>query len=221
MELLSIDQRPARRTWWATLGLDSLYVLLGFPLAIASCTVLVTGVSLSAGLIVIWFGFPLAVAALYAARLFATVERARLDARGTGDVRGVYRPNSQDADWVRRLLAVFKDPQSWLDLLHGVIILPISTVTFSIAVSWWAGGVGGVTYWLWGRSLNDDDVETLPEMLHLDISDSLFYGLAGVFLLATLVPVVWACASAQAGFSKALLANRHVEELHERTDVRC
>lgn len=207
-----------RRTWWSALGLDSLYVLLGFPLAIVSFTLLVTGVSLSIGLLPIWFGFPIGVGTLFAARLFATVERARLDARGAGSdaATAAYRPVSTDTDWVRRMIAVFRDPQSWLDLLHGVIILPVSTITFSIVVSWWAGGVGGVTYWLWGRAIDDDSDKTLAELLDIGMSDAWFYGLLGGFMLLTLVPVVWACASAQAGLTRSLLANDHVAELDRR-----
>ena len=53
MQAHADDFGSARRSWWATLGLDSMYVLLGFPLAIASFTVLVTAMSLSIGLIVI------------------------------------------------------------------------------------------------------------------------------------------------------------------------
>lgn len=203
-----------RRSALTVLGRDSVYVLVGFPLAIVSFVAIVTGLSLSLGLALLWVGFPIAVGTLLMARLCATIERSRLEARGLGPVAGCYRSPVGTDGWPRRAFAVMRDPQSWLDALHAAIILPISTITFSIVISWSASGLGGITYWLWGGALPDDgDNETLPELLNLDVSDSLFAGVLGVVMLATLVPVVWACASVQASIGRALLANRHAAAL--------
>lgn len=203
-----------RRSPWEVLGRDSIYVLVGFPVAIVSFVVVVTGLSLSIGLAPIWLGFPVAVGTLLAARLFASIERGRLDARGAGTVEAVYRPPTDTDSWTRRAFSVLRDPQSWLDALHAVFILPISTITFSVVVAWWATGLGGIAYWIWGGALpDDDDNETLAELLNLDVSDSLFYAGLGVAALATLIPVVWACASVQATVGRVLLGNRHVAAL--------
>jgi hypothetical protein len=44
--------------------------------------------------------------------IVATVVRKRLEARGNGPMAAVYRPNSTDADWVKRL---FLSPWTTLD----------------------------------------------------------------------------------------------------------
>lgn len=203
-----------RRSPWEVLGRDSVYVLVGFPVAIVSFVVIVTGLSLSIGLAPIWLGFPVAVGTLLAARLFASIERGRLDARGAGTIGAVYRAPNDGDSWTRRSFSVLRDPQSWLDSLHAVFILPIATITFSLVVAWWATGLGGLTYWIWGGALpDDDDNQTLPDLLNLDMSDSLFYALLGAGALATLIPVVWACAGVQATVGRVLLGNRHVAAL--------
>ena len=61
-----------------SLGRDSLYLLLGLPITIASFSVLVTGLSLAGGLLVTVIGIPVATATLAAAVGFGRLERARL-----------------------------------------------------------------------------------------------------------------------------------------------
>ena len=62
------------------LGVDTAYTLTGFPVAIASFVVVVTGLALGAGLLVVWVGVAVLAATLVAARGFATLERAWLPA---------------------------------------------------------------------------------------------------------------------------------------------
>src|SRR5215468_10953172 len=70
---LSPAQRMLRQ-----LGHDTVYVLIGFPLAIAAFTIIITGLSAGGGLLVTIIGLPVLVATLYAARGFAHLERARI-----------------------------------------------------------------------------------------------------------------------------------------------
>src|SRR5262245_53514164 len=59
------------------LGVDSAYTLLGLPLSVASFSLLVTGVSLGASLLITIVGIPVLVGTLYLARFFGAVERRR------------------------------------------------------------------------------------------------------------------------------------------------
>src|SRR6266567_9604088 len=59
------------------LGIDSVYLLTGFPLALVSFVVLVTGLSVGGGLLVMLVGIPVLTATLYIARGFAQLERWR------------------------------------------------------------------------------------------------------------------------------------------------
>jgi Putative sensor len=44
-------------------------------------------------------------------------------------------------------LGILRDPQSWLDVLHGIVVMPLSTITWSVAVLWWSGAFFGLAYW--------------------------------------------------------------------------
>ncbi|HET6483854.1 MAG TPA: sensor domain-containing protein, partial [Actinoplanes sp.] len=57
------------------LGIDTQYVLLGFPIGILTVSLFLTAFFTGIGLVVLWVGIPLLVATLMMARGFATVER--------------------------------------------------------------------------------------------------------------------------------------------------
>jgi hypothetical protein len=54
--------------------------------------------------------------------------------------------------------------KSWRDLLHVLINFILSVITFSLAMTWVFGGLGGVTYWFWSRWLPEND-RGLPDLL--------------------------------------------------------
>ncbi len=214
------DAVPATRTtgWLPRLLRESAYLLTGFPLAVASFTILLTGLVTSVSLLIIWVGVPLAVLTLAVARVFATLERARL--RGLGmDIPKAYYRRVQPG-W-RGWLGTLRDPQSWLDTLHGLLIFPIAIFTFVVTVTWWAGAAGGLTYWFWSQWLPepDADSETLADLLDWGISDSALNAIIGLFLLVTLPFVIRASAALQSGFGRIHLGNEHMGELQERVET--
>ncbi len=71
---------PERIGFLRQLGIDTGYMLLGFPLAVASFVVIVAGMSAGLGTLVIVVGLPVLVATVLVARLFADVERLRIPA---------------------------------------------------------------------------------------------------------------------------------------------
>jgi signal transduction histidine kinase len=56
-------------------------------------------------------------------------------------------------------------PQSWRDLLHVLINFILSTITFSVALTWVVGGLGSVTYWFWSRWLPEPRDSGLAALL--------------------------------------------------------
>ena len=42
-------------------------------------------------------------------------------------------------------LVVLRDPQYWLDTLHGIASMPVATFTWSIALIWWVGALAGLS----------------------------------------------------------------------------
>src|SRR5690349_18424109 len=130
--------------------IDSWYLLLGLPLAIASFTVIVTGLSVGFSTLFL-LGLPIAVGTLYAARGFAELERLRIrPVLRVPVVHPRYRPAPPDASLLRRLLAPMADGQYWLDVVHGVLVFAVSTVTSSLMLLWWGMGLVGLFDALFG-----------------------------------------------------------------------
>ena len=51
------------------------------------------------------------------------------------------------------MLTPLRDPQSWLDLVAGLVDFPFAIVAFVVAVVWWSVALGGITYGFWEWSL--------------------------------------------------------------------
>ena len=202
--------------------LDSGYVLLGLPLALASFVVLLAGTALGIGLMVTVIGLPVLAGTLYAARGLADIERLRLPSvLHQPRVRPHYRAAEPGASAWRRIFVPIADAQSWLDLAHGIFKLIVTVSTFVVTVVWWAGAVGGTLYWVYDWALPRSPDETdLAELLGLGSSTLSRVGLytaVGVFFLITLPIVVRGCALLQASFSRAMLTG--VAEMRDRIIV--
>ncbi len=180
--------------WYRQLGIDTAYLVLGFPLAIAGFVVVLTLFSTGAGMLVTIVGIPIMVGALYAARFFADIERLRLPTvLGRPAPRPRYRSARPDAGFWRKLLTPLADGQSWLDLLHAMMNWILVTAGFSFAVTWWAGALGGLTYPLWEwsipRSSDNKDLNVLiglPDTYTYRVGLNVFAGL----IFALTLPLV-------------------------------
>ncbi|MEV4344268.1 sensor histidine kinase [Actinoplanes sp. NPDC049596] len=200
------------------IGIDTQYVLLGFPLGLVTVVVCMTGFFTGVGLAIIWVGLPLLVATLMVSRGFATIERARI-----GPVFGrkiphpMYKKNPH-ADLVRRTLTPLTDGQSWLDLLHGIFRFIPNTIGFSFVTTWWITALTGLTVPLWDWAIpRGADSHDLPELLGMGDATStrlILYFAIGVFFAGTLYPVVRGAALMEAWFARGLLAG--VNELREQ-----
>jgi len=194
-------------------GRESAYLLLGFPVALAAFVVVVTGLSVGAGLAVTVIGLPVLTLTLLAARGFAETERLQLHRLlGQDAPRVRYRPMSGDLGWFRRLLVPLTDPQSWLDVLHAIVGFVTTTVGWTFALTWWAGALGGLLFPVWGWALpNGTDNQDLPELL--GFSDSyaakvVFYVATGLFFAVTLPLVIRVFTLLRSGLSRLLLLSR-------------
>jgi signal transduction histidine kinase len=211
-----------RRPMLRQLATDSGYVFLGFPLALASFIVVIVGLAVGVGLGITVIGLPILAGALYAARAFADMERLRMPAvLRQARVRPYYSAPDPGANVWRRVLVPIADTQSWLDLAHAVVRLPIAVFSFVVTVAWWAGALGGSLYWTYAWTIPDGpDDQDLADLLGLGNSIGARIGLytaIGVFFLITLPLVVRGCALLEASFGRALLTG--VAEMRNRITV--
>ncbi|MEV5763855.1 sensor domain-containing protein [Micromonospora sp. NPDC052213] len=203
--------------------LDSGYVLLGLPLALASFVVLLAGLAAGLGLVVTVIGLPVLSGTLYAARGLADIERLRLPAvLHQSRIRPQYRLPEPGASAWRRIFVPMGDAQSWLDLAHGILKLVVAVATFAVTLVWWAGAVAGSLYWAYDWALPHGDPENvgLPQLLGLGDSTVARIGLhtaIGLFFLITLPIVARGCALLQASFGRAMLTG--VAEMRNRITV--
>lgn len=192
------------------LGVDTAYILLGFPLAVMSFVLLVTGLSLGGSLLVVIIGLPVLVVTLFVARGFAEVERLRIaPVLRIARTRPTYRKAAETAGFWRRMLTPLGDGQLWLDTLHGLFVLVPAIATFSIVFAWWTTAIAGVFYWAYDWALpHDPDNYELHELLGLGDNAAVripFYVGVGAFFVVTLPFVTRGCALVQAWLGRALL----------------
>jgi signal transduction histidine kinase len=210
---------PHRR-WFAQLGIDTAYVLVGFPLAVVAFTLVVTGLTAGVGLLPLFLvGIPILVGTAYLSRGLAEVERARLaPVLRRPRVPVTYRGAAAGTSWWARLFAPFTEGQYWLDALHALVRFPVSVATFTVVVTWWSMALAGLTYGLWDRVWQRHadqpqgplvvDNQGLPELLGLADSTTnriLIYLAVGVVFTITLPGVVRLCALVEAWLAHGVL----------------
>jgi signal transduction histidine kinase len=205
------------------LGVDTAYLLVGFPVTVVSFVVVCTLFSTGVGMLVTVVGLPILVGALYVARAFAMLERLSLPAvLGRPVPHPRYRqPRPGTGAW-RRLLLPLADGQSWLDLLHAMISWIFATVGFSVVVTWWAGALGGLTYPLWDwalpRSPDSKDLNVLIGLPDTYTSRVGLYLMISLFFLLTLVPMIRLLALTRAQLGRVLLSGL-AEVQHRISDL--
>jgi signal transduction histidine kinase len=208
--------RPVRML--RQLGIDTQYVLLGFPLGIISIALCLPFFFLGVGTAIIWIGLLILPATLILARGFATVERARIRPVLHREMPHPYYKKRKQAGFLRRVITPVTDGQAWLDLLHAVFRFIPSTIAFAFTVAWWSVALGGLSWSLWGWATLGEGNEGLPELLGFNsdyTTDVIFYLVIGMFFALTLYPVVRGVTLLEALFARGLLSG--VNEL--RTQV--
>lgn len=111
------------------------YMLLALGTGIFYFTWVVTGASLSLGLLVLIVGIPLLLLFLMSVRLLSLVE-GRIVETLLG-VRMPRRPlyTQRDKPWLTRIGELFTDPRTWTAMAYLLLMLPLGTAYFSAVVT--------------------------------------------------------------------------------------
>jgi hypothetical protein len=184
----------------ATLALDAAYLVTGLPLGILTFTFVVTGLSLAAGLAITLVGLPVLMATLWLGRLLGDAERWR-----AGWVLGAAIPR-RHTPWTgtlwQRVKASLGDGGAWLDQLWGLLLLPLGTAGFTVAVTAWSTALGFLTspLWYWALPEDDDTIWLLDSHAVGASALRVLFGLA-------LIPIAaWACRALAEGTARAARA---------------
>ncbi len=162
----------------------NLAVIIGlFAVSLAAFVVCTTLFSLGVGLLVLVVGLFILVACLIVAGWSSRMTMALLGYAGI-----TLPPTRYPAagPGFRGKLRRLVYPQSWRDLLHVLVNFILSTITFSLALKWVFGGLGGVTYWFWSRWL-PQPTQGLPALLGYPgrLAELTFNTVLGALLLIT------------------------------------
>src|SRR5687767_992517 len=115
--------RPARSVG-RQLAIDSIYLLVSFPLSLIAFVIVVVGLPIIAG-------------TLYVARGLAHVERLRIGGvLGTDLAIPRYKRVPPGSGFFRRMGMLLTDGQAWLDAGYTLVAFVPAIVGFSIMISW-------------------------------------------------------------------------------------
>lgn len=111
------------------------YMLLSLATGIVYFTVVTTGASLSAGLLILIIGIPLLVLFLGLIRVLSLVE-GRIVEVLLGE-RMPRRPlyTQRGKGWLERIKEMFTDGRTWTAMLYFLLMLPLGTAYFTVAVT--------------------------------------------------------------------------------------
>ncbi len=111
------------------------YMLLSLATGIFYFTWVVTGVSVSAGLLVLIIGVPLLILFVGSTRVLALVE-GRLVEVMLGE-RMPRRPlySAQGKPWLERIKDMFTDPRTWGTFLYMLLMMPLGIAYFTVAAT--------------------------------------------------------------------------------------
>lgn len=135
-----------RRTWR-----EGLYLVLNLPLGITFFVVAVSGLSVSAALLITFIGLPLMAMVLTVLRGFGRLERAR--ARGLLRLRvdepEPLRPRGDSPGVLAWVGALLRSDVSWRATAYALLMLPWSVFTGATVAALAVWGFGALTYPIW------------------------------------------------------------------------
>jgi len=192
------------------------YMLLTLATGILYFTIVVTGLSLSAGFAILIIGIPFFLAFIGITRVIALGE-GRLIEAVTGE-RMPRRPMhpGPPAGWLSRIGEMLKDVRTWTTLLYLLVMLPLGIVYFTVTVTALSVGLAFTALplvvlarWLGWAS----DVTVFSDDVHLGywvLSDhsmvsALVLGALGVLIVTLLLHAARAVGRGHAHLAKALL----------------
>ncbi|MBE1531134.1 sensor histidine kinase [Actinomadura algeriensis] len=113
------------------------YQLFSLTFGAAWFVFLVTGVSLSLGLLIIWVGAPLAALLLLLWRGGAVLERQLMRGAFGVTIPSPYRP-MPEGHLLKKLKGMVADPATWKDFAYFALLFPVALVEFTVSVTIWA-----------------------------------------------------------------------------------
>ncbi len=200
---------------------ESAHLLLDLAVGIALFTIVVTMLSVSAGLLVTLVGLPLLALTIAIGRWMGTAERARARALLDTTLPG-WPPLSAEGTWWQRATRLFRDGPGWKGLLYGVLMLPWGIVTFTVTVVIWSVAWSLAVYPFFGWALPGQEFGDGVHFTTLErVGIAIGGGIVGWLLVLALPYVIHGFAKASGALIRALLSPGNEAALAQRvTELR-
>jgi uncharacterized membrane protein len=117
------------------------FMLLALVTGIFYFTVVVTGLTLSLGLAILIIGVPFFIAFLGFTRVLSFMEGRIIEAM-TGERMPRRVQPVETGGWLERIVSMLRDPRTWTTLVYQLLMLPLGTLYFTVAITVGALGVG-------------------------------------------------------------------------------
>jgi hypothetical protein len=200
-------------------GRDLAYLLVVLTTSIVEFVVWVTGVSLSASLLVLVIGVLVWLGTAWTFRFAASVDRHTAGWYRRRPIDGDYR-EPRDGSWMSRLRAVTIDPRTWKDLGWLIVNSTVGFIIATAALTVTALVISYLTMPLWWWAIDDPSKQYAT--LNLGIYTVTTTGLAlvttglGVVLLPVAALVNRAAAAGHARMAARLLGPSGEAEARRR-----
>ncbi|HTU94606.1 MAG TPA: sensor domain-containing protein [Solirubrobacteraceae bacterium] len=201
-------------------GRDLAYLLVVLATSVVEFAVWVTGVSVSASLLVLVIGVVVWLATAWTFRWAAGVDRRTAGWYRRRPIRADYR-EPIDGTWLVRARTVTTDPRTWKDLGWLIINSTVGFVLATTALTVTTLVISYLTMPLWWWAINDPSKQyaTLNLGIYTITSTSLAFATAGLGLM--LVPVAAlinrGAAAGHARMAARLLGPSRTTEAHRVT----
>jgi signal transduction histidine kinase len=206
----------AAETWLATI-----HLLTDLPMGVLMFIPVIVGLSLSLGLLPLFLlGIPILLITMSVSTGLARLERARF-AITLGERIPDPRPprGSRPAGeaWLQRLHRRISAPHAWRAISYGLLLLPLSVLTFSLAITLWSGPIALLTLPAYNWALPNGGAD-FGFVAIRNVPATVAVGVLGLLLLFVAPYAVRGLAAMDAAIARALLGPFTAKELAERVD---
>jgi signal transduction histidine kinase len=210
---VQLKRRRAAETWLATI-----HLLTDLPMGLVLFIPTVVGLALSLGLMPLFLvGIPVLLGTLWFAGLLAQIERGRF-ALTLGEHIPYERPpkrrRAQGETWLQVLHRLLSAPHSWRAVSYALLLLPLSSITFSLTIGLWSGGLALLTLPIYNWALPNGGAN-FGFVTIRDVPSTVGVALVGVVFLLVTPYVVRGLAVMDAAIARALLGRYSNKELVE------
>jgi signal transduction histidine kinase len=206
--------RRAAETWLATI-----HLLTDLPMGVLTFVPMTVGLSLSLGLLPLFLlGIPILLITMTIAGVLARIERARYAitlGERIPDPRPPRQPRVPGETWLNRLHRRIAAPHAWRAISYLMLLLPLSAITFTLAITLWSGPLALLTLPIYNWALPNGGAD-FGFVTVRNVPATIGVGLLGLLLLLAAPYAVRGLAAMDAAIARTLLGPFSTKELAER-----